>query len=89
MRHRNPHLAETDQGLSSGRLGGRPKARRDQARPGTRGFQEVLTDLAETRSRYEHLRSTAGHFDERAILVSALHDLRAEAASVRLRSGLI
>jgi hypothetical protein len=46
-------------------------------------FEEILAEMAGTRSTFESLRSNGGSFDERARLVSRLHDLRARAAELR------
>jgi len=46
-------------------------------------FEEVLSDIAGTRSTYELLRVTNGSFDERARLLTRLHTLRALAAELR------
>ena len=59
---------------------GRPTGRRSEPR----GLYAVLTELARTRSSYEDLRVADGSLSERALLVSALHELRAEAAELRL-----
>lgn len=67
----------------SGRPTGHPTWQRPQARP----VSDVLRDLSETRGSYEHLRASDASLMERARLVSALHDLRAEAAEARQAMG--
>lgn len=46
-------------------------------------FGQVFEEIAATRARYETLRTVDGSFDERARLVSRLHDLRARVADLR------
>lgn len=45
-------------------------------------LDELFDEIAGTRARYETLRSTHGPLEERARLVSRLHALRAQAASL-------
>lgn len=61
----------------------RPASRTDSRRPAVRPITEVLADLAGTRGRYEDLRISAGPLEERARLLTLLHDLRAEASIAR------
>lgn len=48
-----------------------------------RPLDDLFRELAGTRSRFEVMRSTNGSLEERAILVSRLHSLRAEIAAFR------
>ena len=61
----------------------RPATRTDGQRPSARPVDSVLADLAQTRRRYEDLRLSSGPLDERARLMSVLHELRAEAFLAR------
>ncbi len=61
----------------------RPAHRLSESRPSPRHITEVLFDLAHTRQSYEDLRVGSGSLDERARLLSVLHELRAEASQVR------
>ena len=65
----------------------RPATRSDARRPAQRPISEVLADLAGTRGRYEDLRISAGPLEERARLMTKLHDLRAEAFIARHETG--
>jgi hypothetical protein len=67
----------------SGRPAGHPSRQGPQVRP----INEVLGDLAKTRGSYEQLRASDAPLTERAKLISALHDLRAEAAQARRATG--
>ena len=48
-----------------------------------RTFDDLLAELSSTRSDLEAMRSSGGHFMERAELQSLLHGLRAEIALAR------
>ena len=61
----------------------RPTGRSDQQRPEVRHIDDVLVELADNRKRYEDLRNAGGPLDERARLLSMLHELRAEASLAR------
>ena len=65
----------------------RPPSRPNGQRPQARHIHDVLTELAQTRQLYEDLRVGSGSMNERARLISILHELRAEASLARSSSG--
>lgn len=64
----------------------RPAGRPNGQRPEARHIHEVLEELARNRQLYEDLRGTDGPMEERARLISVLHELRAEASGARSSS---
>jgi hypothetical protein len=83
-----PHTTHRAGQLQSQRPApGRPQGRSDRTRAVGRPVDAVLADLAAIRDRYETLRRVDGSFEERARLVTVLHDLRAEAAIARRDLG--
>ncbi len=84
---RNTHTATRTPRQPLERPPTRPAIRPNGQRPKTRHIHDVLTELAQTRQLYEDLRVGAGSMNERAQLISILHELRAEASLARNSSG--
>ncbi len=84
---RNTHTATRTPPQPLERPPTRPGGRPSGQRPKTRLIHDVLTELAQTRQLYEDLRVGAGSMNERAQLISILHELRAEASLARNSSG--
>ena len=81
---RNTHIAgRTSRQLLERPETHRPAGRSDRERPEVRHINDVLVELADKRKRYEDLRNAGGPMDERVRLISALHELRAEASLAR------
>ena len=80
---RNTHTATRTPRQPLERPPTRPGGRPSGQRPKTRHIHDVLTELARTRQLYEDLRVGAGSMNERAQLISILHELRAEASLAR------
>ncbi len=49
----------------------------------TTTFEALLAELGRTRSHYEDLRGSNGPFADRAAVLTRLHSLRAEIATLR------
>ncbi len=84
---RNTHTATRTLRKPLERPPTRPAGRPNGQRPEARHIHDVLTELARTRQLYEDSRLGAGSMDERAQLISILHELRAEASLARNSSG--
>ncbi|MBT8216168.1 MAG: hypothetical protein KJO17_04885 [Acidimicrobiia bacterium] len=76
-------MAHTTHTHSSRPGDGRPVARPAGRVSEARRIEAVLADLSGARSRFEDLRRDEGSLEERARLISILHQLRAEASAAR------